>query len=137
MGFKFEKKGENEMQSYYIPRNYKGEGRILYIFSTKAIIYTAVGAGIGLIFYFMLNLIGLTTIGIIITALFGGIGFAIATFKVPEMKNFEITKKTGGENIDEVIKRWFLFKKKKNRVYVYKELRSGVINEKKEDTKDE
>lgn len=137
MGFKFEKKGENEMQSYYIPRNYKGEGRILYIFSTKAIIYTAVGAGIGLIFYFMLNLIGLTTIGIIITALFGGIGFAIATFKVPEMKNFEITKKNGGENIDEVIKRWFLFKKKKNRVYVYKELRSGVINEKKEDTKDE
>lgn len=125
------------MQSYYIPRNYKGEGRILYIFSTKAIIYTAVGAGIGLIFYFMLNLIGLTTIGIIITALFGGIGFAIATFKVPEMKNFEITKKNGGENIDEVIKRWFLFKKKKNRVYVYKELRSGVINEKKEDTKDE
>ena len=137
MGFKIEKKGENEMQSYYIPRNYKGEGRILYIFSTKAIIYTAVGAGIGLIFYFMLNLIGLTTIGIIITALFGGIGFAIATFKVPEMKNFEITKKNGGENIDEVIKRWFLFKKKKNRVYVYKELRSGVINEKKEDTKDE
>ncbi len=125
------------MQSYYIPRNYKGEGRILYIFSTKAIIYTAVGAGIGLIFYFMLNLIGLTTIGIIITALFGGIGFAIATFKVPEMKNFEITKKNGGENIDEVIKRWFLFKKKKNRVYVYKELRSGVINEKKENTKDE
>ena len=55
MGFKFEKKGENEMQSYYIPRNYKGEGRILYIFSTKAIIYTAVGAGIGLIFYFMLK----------------------------------------------------------------------------------
>ena len=137
MGFKFEKKGENEMQSYYIPRNYKGEGRILYIFSTKAIIYTAVGAGIGLIFYFMLNLIGLTTIGIIITALFGGIGFAIATFKVPEMKNFEITKKNGGENIDEVIKRWFLFKKKKNRVYVYKELRSGVKKEKKEDTKDE
>ena len=42
------------MKSYYIPRNYKGEGRILYIFSTKAIIYTAVGVGIGLIFYFLL-----------------------------------------------------------------------------------
>ena len=44
------------MKSYYIPRNYKGEGRILYIFSTKAIIYTAVGVGIGLIFYFLFNL---------------------------------------------------------------------------------
>ena len=69
------------MQSYYIPRNYKGEGRILYIFSTKAIIYTAIGIAIGLIFYFLFNLIGLTTIGIIITVILGGIGFAIATFR--------------------------------------------------------
>lgn len=125
------------MQSYYIPRNYKGEGRILYIFSTKAIIYTAVGVGIGLIFYFLFNLIGLTTIGIIIAIIFGGIGFVIATFKVPEIKNFEITKKTGGENIDDVIKRWFLFKKKKNRVYVYKEKNEEYLNENKEGTEDE
>ena len=125
------------MQSYYIPRNYKGERRILYIFSTKAIIYTAIGIAIGLIFYFIFNLIGLTTIGIIITIIFGGIGFIIATFKVPELKNFEITKKTGGENIDDVIKRWFLFKKKKNRVYVYKEKEIISINDEKEETKDE
>lgn len=117
------------MKSYYIPRNYKGEGRILYIFSTKAIIYTAVGVGIGLIFYFILNLLGLTTLGIIIAVIFGSIGFGIGTFKVPEMKNFEITKKTGGENIDDVIKRWFMFKKKKNKIYVYRE--------KEEETKDE
>ena len=32
---------------YYIPRDTKGEGRILYIFSTKGLIYTGVGAGIG------------------------------------------------------------------------------------------
>ena len=108
------------MKSYYIPRDYKGEGRILYIFSTKAIIYTAVGVGFGLLFYFILNLIGLTTLGIIIAVIFGGIGFGIGTFKVPEMKNFEITKKTGGENIDDVIKRWIKFKKNKNKIYVYK-----------------
>ena len=117
------------MKSYYIPRNYKGEGRILYIFSTKAIIYTAVGVGIGLIFYFILNLLGLTTLGIIISVIFGTIGFVIGTFKVPELKNFEITKKTGGENIDDIIKRWFMFKKKKNRIYVYRD--------KEEETKDE
>ena len=125
------------MQSYYITRNYKGEGRILYIFSTKAIIYTAIGIAIGLLFYFIFNLIGLTTIGIIITIIFGGIGFIIATFKVPELKNFEITKKTGGENIDDVIKRWVLFKKKKNRVYVFKEKEILNINDEKEETKDE
>ena len=32
------------MGTYMIPRNTKGEGRILFIFSTKALIYTAVGA---------------------------------------------------------------------------------------------
>lgn len=117
------------MKSYYIPRNYKGEGRILYIFSTKAIIYTAVGVGIGLIFYFIFKLIGLTMLGIIISVIFGAIGFSIGTFKVPEMKIFEITKKTGGENIDDIIKRWIMFKKNKNKVYVYKDI--------KEETKDE
>lgn len=99
------------MKSYYIPRNYKGEGRILYIFSTKAIIYTAVGVGIGLIFYFLFNLIGLTMIGIIIAGFLGLVGFCIATFKVPDMKNFELTKKTGGEKIDDVIKRWYYSKR--------------------------
>lgn len=32
--------------AYQIPRNVKGEGRILFIFSTKALIYTGVGAAI-------------------------------------------------------------------------------------------
>ena len=98
------------MQTYEIPRNYKGEGRILYIFSTKALIYTAIGVGIGLIFYFILNIIGLSILGIIISILFGVIGFSIATFKVPDSKKFKITEKTGGENIDTVILRYIKFK---------------------------
>lgn len=122
------------MKSYYIPRNYKGEGRILYIFSTKAIIYTAVGVGIGVIFYFLFNLIGLTMIGIIIAGFLGLVGFCIATFKVPDMKNFELTKKTGGEKIDDVIKRWILFKKNNNKIYVYM---NEDITEDKEEQKNE
>lgn len=122
------------MKSYYIPRNYKGEGRILYIFSTKAIIYTAVGVGIGLIFYFLFNLIGLTMVGIIIAGFLGLVGFCIATFKVPDMKNFELTKKTGGEKIDDVIKRWILFKKNNNKIYVYM---NEDITEDKEEQKNE
>ena len=38
------------------------------------------------------------------------------------------TKKTGGENIDDVIIRWIKFKKNNNKVYIYKE---------EEETKDE
>lgn len=116
------------MQTYEIPRNYKGEGRILYIFSTKALIYTCVGAGIGLVFYFMLKMLGFSTIGLIITLIFAVIGFGIGTLKMPESTAFEITKKTGGENIDDVILRWIKFKKNGKKVYIYKA---------EEETKDE
>lgn len=59
-------------------------------------------------------------VGLIITIVLGAIGFAIGTLKVPETTAFEITKKTGGENIDDVILRWIKFKKNGNKVYVYK-----------------
>lgn len=58
-------------------------------------------------------------LGAVVIGAFGLIGFAIGTFKVPEINRLEFTKKTGGENIDEVILRAIKFKKKKNRVYVY------------------
>ena len=54
------------MRTYEIPRNYKGESRILYIFSTKALIYTIIGMGIGLIFYFILNALGMQFAGILV-----------------------------------------------------------------------
>ena len=120
------------MQTYEIPRNYKGEGRILFIFSTKALIYTCIGAGLGLIFYFILKILGFSMLGLIITLIFGAIGFAIGTFKVPESTAFEITKKAGGENIDDIILRWIKFKKNGNRIYVYKDEKV-----KEEETKDE
>ena len=38
---------------------------------------------------------------------------------MPETNSFEITRKTGGERIDDVILRAIKFKMKKNRIYVY------------------
>lgn len=105
---------------YNIPRDYKGEGKILFIFSTKAFIYTCTGGGIGLIFYFLFSILNIKYLGIICVLLLALIGFAIGTFKVPENKRFEIMRKTGGENIDDVILRWIRFKQKHNRIYVYK-----------------
>lgn len=55
------------MGSYYIPSDkLKGEGRILYIFTTKSLIWTAVGALIGLIFYLIFQIVGLGTVGLVI-----------------------------------------------------------------------
>lgn len=106
------------MGTYLIPRNLKGEGRIMF-FSYKGLIYTVVGIVIGYIFYFLLGLIKMKTIGLIIMGTFALIGFLIGTLKMPNTKNFEITKKTGGEKIDEIVMRLFKFKMKKNRIYIY------------------
>lgn len=125
---------ESTLGTYNVPRDVKGEGRILFIFSTKALIYTAIGGGIGVVFYLILNLIGLGLIGIVAIGVLGLIGFVIGTFKMPDTNAFQITKKTGGENIDDVIRRAIKFKMQKNKIYVYqKEERI----EEKEDTKDE
>ena len=98
------------------------------VFSVKGLIYTAAGAGIGLIFYLLLKSFGLNYIGLALVAIFGLIGFAIGTFKVPEASAFAFTQKVGGENIDDVIRRAIKFKLNKNKIYVY---------EIKEETKDE
>lgn len=107
------------MGTYNIPRNVKGEGRILFVFSTKALIYTGIGALAGGLFYIIFNLLNLTFVGIIFILLFGLIGFIIGTFKMPSLSKFAITRETGGENIDEVIKRLVQFKMNKSKYYVY------------------
>ena len=116
------------MGSYYIPRNVKGEGRFFYIFSTKALIYTCAGLTIGLLFFSIFSMINLRIVGIIITAIFGIAGFVIATFKIPESRNWSITRINGGLKIDEVIIRAINFKRKKNRIYVYE--REEIKNDK-------
>ena len=109
------------MGTYNLPRNVKGENRILFIFSTKSLIYTVVAGGVGLLFYFIFKLFNMTMVGIVIVALFALIGFGIGTLKVPEIAKFEFSKKTGGENIDDVIKRAIKFNTKGRKIYVYKE----------------
>ena len=46
-------------------------------------------------------------------------GYGIATIKIPETNNFDITRKAGGEKLDEVILRLINFKRKGKRIYVY------------------
>ena len=107
------------MGTYNLPRNVKGEGRILFIFSTKSLITTSIGGAIGLVFYLIFKLMSLTIVGIVITLIFALIGYAIGMFKVPDTNGLEITRKTGGENIDDVLKRYIKFKKNNKKLYVY------------------
>ena len=95
------------MGTYNLPRNVKGEGRILFIFSTKGLITTCIGGAIGLIFYFVFNMLNLKTVGIIITLVFAAIGYAIGTLKVPNTNGMEITRKT----------RWRKYRWRYNEIY--------------------
>ena len=115
------------MGTYNIPRNVKGEGRILFVFSIKSFIYTAIAGGAGFIFAAIFFAMGLQVVGLIIVGMFALIGFIIGAFKIPEGSAMAISRKVGGENIDEVIKRAFLFKRNGKKIYVYKE---GKTNDK-------
>ena len=112
---------------YNIPRNTKGEGRFFYIFSTKALIVTSIFAIIGItisyIINILLNLAGVKTstalVCLIGAAVLGVIGFAISSFKIPDSNNFELTRKTGGEYIDQIILRYIKFKRRHNKIYTF------------------
>ena len=96
------------MGTYNLPRNVKGEGRILFIFSNKSLITTCVGAAIGLVFYIIFKLMKLTMIGVILVLVFAVLGYSGGMFKMPDSNGLEITRKTGGENLDDIIKRYIL-----------------------------
>ena len=81
------------MGTYYIPRNYKGETRILYIFTVKSLITTAVGAGIGSIFLFILTALNFQTAGLIVMGVFALLGFLCGAVKIPTIVGIPITKK--------------------------------------------
>ena len=107
------------MGTYNLPRNVKGEGRILFIFSTKSLITTSLGGVVGLVFYFLFSILNLKVVGTIITLFFALVGYVIGMFKMPDSNGLEITRKTGGENIDDIIITYIKFKINKKKLYVY------------------
>lgn len=107
------------MGSYYIPSNkLKGEGRFLYIFTTKGLIYTAVGAAIGLLFYLLFKYIGLKPVGITILVIFSVIGYGVGSIKIPETSTGKLGRNYGGDYIDEIIMKYITFKRSR-KVYLY------------------
>lgn len=106
------------MGTYYIPRNYRGESRILYIFTVKSLITTGIGALVGSIFWIIFRSLGMNMVGLIIMGVFAFIGFALGALKIPTIVAFPITKRIGGEPIGEIILRYFKFRKNR-KMYTY------------------
>lgn len=108
------------MGTYNLPRNVKGEGRILFIFTRKSLMYTAGFAIVGLILLLIFRLMNLMKVGVVILLVFILLGFVIGTIKVPNMSGVKWAKVNAGENLDDVIIRAIKFKAKKNKIYIYK-----------------
>ena len=107
------------MGTYYIPNNnLKGENRILLIFSTKALIYTAALGLVGFAFYKLFTAIGQGLLGWIFLGAFGLLGFGIGTFKFPSNGNSKMSRYWGGEQVDEIAIKYYSFKKNK-KIYSY------------------
>ncbi len=108
------------MATHNIPRDVKGEGRILFIFTTHSLIFAAAGLVVGLLVSSLIGVIfSQFYVKLIICLIFAAIGYGIATLKIPDSPRFEITRKAGGERIDDVIMRAIKFKAQKRRIYVY------------------
>ena len=106
------------MATYQIPRNYRGESRILYIFTVKSLITTAVGAMIGSLFFLLFKKFDMTLVGVGIMAFFALIGYIVGAVKIPTIVAFPITKRIGGEPVGEIILRYIKFKKNR-KMYTY------------------
>ena len=114
------------MGTYRVPRDTKGESRILVVFSTKALIYTIVGVGIGYLINVILNAIGIGGVGIAIMVILAVIGFSVATFKIPNISSTSKLSAIAGENIDEAIIKYFKHRKNKNKIYIVKDKEEEV-----------
>ena len=90
-------------------------GRILFIFTTKSLLYTAAFGFVGIIAFSIIKGIP----GIVTALVIAGIGFGLGTLKMPDTNSYNITRKTGGENLDAILLKYIKFKSRGKRIYIY------------------
>lgn len=107
-------------RSYYVPRNAKGESRILYIFTIKSFVTTLVCGGLGALIIFMIkSVIEMSVFTVIISIIpFAAVGYCIGALKIPDIPLMGPLQKAGGENVMDILLRLASFGSKK-KIYVY------------------
>nr|MBP3681401.1 PrgI family protein [Clostridia bacterium] len=106
------------MSTHYIPKDLRGETRILIIFTVKSLITTAIFGGVGVIFYIIFKLMGMRLVGVIILALLALLGYGFGTIKMPKITGLKFTKNIEGDSMDEIFMRYIKFKSNK-KIYTY------------------
>lgn len=106
------------MSTHYIPKDLRGETRILLIFTVKSLITTAIFAGIGLIIFLIFSAIGMKIVGVIIMIIMAIFGYAFGTVKIKKITGWNFTKNIEGDSMDDVIVRFVKFKSSR-KIYSY------------------
>jgi len=106
-------------RTYTVPRNAKGESRILYIFTVKSLLSTLAFAIVGIIPYIIFAAFGFKMAGIVSIIIFAAIGFAMMTLKIPDSPILGKLRKAGGEQLGDIVWRTISFTKRK-KIYVYR-----------------
>jgi hypothetical protein len=126
--------------TYFVPRNVKGESRILYIFTMKSFIFTLVAGVIGVLVW--MGFKAITGIENLVTMLvfigvFAGIGYLIGALKIPDSPLMGPFRKAGGEYVSDIIGRFFTFGFRK-KIYLYNyDREKSVTKEMQADKKEE
>lgn len=106
------------MSTHYIPKDLKGESRILMIFSVKSLITTAIFTTIGLVLYFIFKLINMSVLGIILLIVLALFGYAFGTVKIPRITGLKFTKNIEGDSMDDIFLRYIKFRANR-KIYSY------------------
>lgn len=106
------------MSTHYIPKDLRGETRILLIFTVKSLITTAAFAGIGLVIFLIFAAIDLKIVGIIIMIIMAIFGYAFGTVKIKKITGWGFTKNIEGDSLDDVLVRFVKFKSNR-KIYSY------------------
>lgn len=107
-------------RTYTVPRNVKGETRLLYIFTMRSFITTALGGLIGFGFFVIFSAIGIAIAGWITLALMAAIGYGLGSLTIPDTPIVGNLRKAGGERLGDILFRTFTFRNRK-KIYVYRE----------------
>lgn len=86
------------------------------------------GIALGTVAFILFSSLGLKILGIVVLVIISLISFAIGALKIPDVAMLTVTRKIGGEHLDEIILRYFKFKKKRKLYSIAVEKGKGDIN---------
>ncbi|MDD2375860.1 MAG: hypothetical protein PHD15_01215 [Clostridia bacterium] len=107
-------------RTYTVPRNVKGESRLLYIFTVRSFITTAACGMLGFVISVVFSIIGLKMAGWIVMVILALIGFGVGTLTIPDTPIVGNLRKAGGEKLGDIIIRTITFRSRK-KIYIYRE----------------